>query len=195
MTDLFVEPSDATPLDPDEHDGLLQSWITTRADLNVAEQDNIDAGAAWAFKRRRSDLLVVDFAMTLHKQMFGQVWAWAGTFRKTDRNIGVTAHLVVEQTAQLFNDVRYWVENGTYGGDESAVRLHHRLVFVHPFPNGNGRHARLMADLLVRRLGGSAFSWGGESLHNMNELRRAYIDALCRADKHDYSALLEFARA
>ena len=195
MTDLFVEPSDATPLNSEERNGLLQSWITTRADLNVAEQDNIDAGAAWAFRRRKSGLLVVKFAVALHRHMFGQVWSWAGTFRRTDRNIGIAAHLIGQETAQLFDDVRYWVDNGTYEPDETAVRLHHRLVFVHPFPNGNGRHARLMADLLIRRMGAEAFTWGGGSLHDLSELRSTYIDALRRADQHDYATLVAFARA
>ncbi len=195
MTNLFVEHSDATQLDPEERNGLLQSWITTRADLNAAEKDNIDAGAAWAYRRRRSDMLGIEFATALHKHMFNQVWSWAGTFRRTDRNIGIAAHLIGQETAQLFDDVRYWLDNDTYAPDETAVRLHHRLVFVHPFPNGNGRHARLMADLLIRRMGAEAFSWGSGSHHDLSELRSTYIDALRRADQHDYATLVAFARA
>lgn len=195
MTDLFVESDDATPLAPAERDGLLQSWITTRADLNVAEQDNIDAGAAWSYRRRNTDPLSVDFAMALHKRMFDKVWSWAGTFRRTERNIGIAPHLIGHDMAQLIDDVQFWAANGTYASDETAVRLHHRLVFVHPFPNGNGRHARLMADLLIRRMGSTAFSWGGGSLQDMNDLRRMYVDALRNADKHDYSDLIAFARS
>lgn len=187
MTDLFVEP--------EERDGLLQSWITTRADLNAAEQDNIDAGAAWAYRRRNKDPLSVDFAMALHKRMFDKVWSWAGTFRRTERNIGIAPHLIGQETAQLIDDVQFWAANGTYTPDETAVRLHHRLVFVHPFPNGNGRHARQMADLLIRRMGSPAFSWGGGSLQDMNDMRCTYVDALRNADKHDYSDLIAFSRS
>lgn len=195
MTDLFQEAEDATPLEPDERDGLLQSWITTRADLNVAEQDNIDAGAAWAFRQRRRDTATVDFAMTLHKRMFGNVWNWAGIYRQTERNIGIDPARVAQEMAQLFDDVRYWVGHETYLPDEIAVRLHHRLVFVHPFPNGNGRHARMMADLLIRRLGGPPFTWGGGSLADIGELRKSYIAALREADCHNIEPLLEFARS
>ena len=195
MTDLFQEPEDATPLEPDERDGLLQSWITTRADLNVAEQDNIDAGAAWAFRQRRRDNATVDFAMTLHKRMFGDVWNWAGTYRQTERNIGIDPARVAQEMAQLFDDVHYWVGHEIYLPDEIAVRLHHRLVFIHPFPNGNGRHARMMADLLIRRLGGQPFTWGGGSLADIGELRKSYIAALREADGHNIEPLLAFARS
>lgn len=195
MTDLFAEPDDATPLDPTERDGLKQSWITTRADLNLAERDNIDAGAAWAFGQRRRDLLTVPFALDLHKKMFGEVWSWAGRYRTTDRNIGIDPHRVGIETAALIDDARFWVDGETYTADEIAVRLHHRLVYVHPFPNGNGRHARLMADLLIRRLGGASFSWGGGTLADIGALRSAYVAALRDADRHDYAALLAFARA
>ena len=126
--------------------------------------------------------------------MFDQVWSWAGTFRNTERNIGIGPHLIQQETAQLFDDLRYWVDNVIYNTDETAVRLHHRLVFIHPFPNGNGRHARLMADLLVRRAGAPAFTWGGGGLSDMNELRHSYIAALRRADRHDYASLIAFAR-
>ncbi|MGI9499729.1 MAG: mobile mystery protein B [Geminicoccaceae bacterium] len=195
MTDLFQEPEDATPLDPDERDGLLQSWITTRADLNVAEQDSIDAGAAWAFRQRRRDIPTVGFATSLHKRMFGDVWDWAGTYRQTERNIGIEPAHIAQEMALLFNDVRYWVSHETYPPDEIAVRLHHRLVFIHPFPNGNGRHARMMADLLIRRLSGQPFTWGGGSLVDIEELRKSYIEALREADGHNIEPLLAFARS
>ena len=152
MTDLFQEPGYATPLEASEREGLLQSWITDRRDLNVAEQENIVAGAAWARRRRiraSADLLNDNFTKTLHKQMFGQVWKWAGTYRKTERNIGIETYRIPAEVPVLFSDACYWVEHATYAPDDVAVRLHHRLVAIHPFPNGNGRHARLMADLLI----------------------------------------------
>lgn len=195
MTDLFQEPDDATPLEPEERAGLRQSWITSRADLNAAEQDNIDKGAAWAFRNRRADILTVEFILRVHKEMFGDVWSWAGAYRRTERNIGIAPNLIGAEVAMLLGDARYWVENETFDPTETAVRLHHRLVHIHPFPNGNGRHARLMADLLLRRLGEPPLSWGGGSLTDIGELRRQYIAALRAADVHDYAALIEFSRS
>jgi Fic-DOC domain mobile mystery protein B len=195
VTDLFQEPEDATPLAPEERDGLRLSWVTTRADLNVAEQDNIDKGAAWAFRARRQDMLTVDFVLQLHKRMFGDVWTWAGQYRRTERNIGIAPFLIGVQTSQLMGDAAYWVQHETYEPIELAVRLHHKLVFIHPFPNGNGRHARLMADLLLQRLGVPALSWGGGSLNDLTALRRAYVDALRLADREDYEALIAFAQS
>lgn len=197
MSDLFEEPDDATPLDPGEREGLRQSWITHRKDLNEAERDNIAKGAAWERmrRRRRKDDVSVEFARELHRRMFGDVWRWAGEFRLTERNIGIHASRIPQEMAALFDDLRYWAEHGTYAPDEAAVRLHHRLVAIHPFPNGNGRHARLMADLLVERLGGSAFSWGGGSLSDIGELRSRYVTALRAADGHDLQPLLDFARS
>jgi Fic-DOC domain mobile mystery protein B len=198
VTDLFQEPEDATPITPEEREGLLQSWITHRRDLNEAEQDNILDGAAWARARRGRrplDLLSVDFARTLHEHMFGDVWRWAGVYRQTARNIGIDTYRIPTETAALFDDVRYWVEHDTYPPDEIAIRLHNRLVAIHPFPNGNGRHARLIADLLIERLGGESFSWGGGSLTDVGELRTAYVAALQAADNHDIGPLIAFARS
>ena len=198
MTDLFNEPDDATPLMPSERDGLKQSWITTRNDLNEAEQENILKGAASA-RRARSrkplDLLRDDFSLILHKRMFGDVWTWAGTYRRTKRNIGIDPMRIAAEVPMLFDDLRFWVDHQTFPADEIAVRLHHRLVAVHQFPNGNGRHARLMADLLIERLGGKSFSWGGGSLADVGQLRAAYVKALRIADDHDIRPLLAFARS
>jgi Fic-DOC domain mobile mystery protein B len=197
VSDLFQEPEDATPLAPQERDALLQTWITDRDDLNEAEQENIVKGAAWAGRRRGKpvDLLNEDFAKSLHKQMFGEVWQWAGSYRQTERNIGIEAFRIPSETPAMFDDMRYWVEHKTYSPDEIAVRLHHRLTAIHPWPNGNGRHARLIADLLIQRLGGNVFSWGGGTLSDTGELRTRYVAALKSADNHDIGPLLEFARS
>ncbi|MBB4575785.1 mobile mystery protein B [Rhizobium lentis] len=198
MTDLFQEPEDATPLEPQEREGLLQSWITHRNDLNEAEQENIVKGAAWVRGRRHMSvdrMLTGDFIRTLHRRMFGEVWQWAGRFRARERNIGLQAYRIPVELAALLADVRYWVEHETFATDEIAIRFHHRLVAIHPFPNGNGRHARLAADLLVERLNEEPFSWGSGSLSDMGELRRRYVAALQAADNHDIGPLLEFARS
>lgn len=198
MTGLFQEPDDATPLTPQEREGLLQPWITHRRDLNEAEQDNIIECLAWVRRRRglsAHKLLDDRFVRDLHKRMFGNVWNWAGTYRRTERNIGIEAYRIQPELAQMLGDVRYWLDHQTFQGDEIAVRLHHRMVAIHPFPNGNGRHARLMADLLMEQLGRQAFTWGGGSLHDIGELRAAYVSALRAADGHDISPLLAFARA
>lgn len=198
MTDLFQEPDNATPLTPEEREGLLQSWITHRADLNEAEQENIVKGALWARRSRGStvDAMLSDgFVRALHKRMFGEVWKWAGSYPQTERNIGIDAYRIQNELGNLFDDVRYWVEHKTFTPDEIAIRLHHRLVAIHPFPNGNGRHARLMADLLIERLGGEPFSWGGGSLADVGELRARYIAALRATDNHDIAPLLAFARS
>jgi len=198
MTDLFQEPDDATPLTPEEREGLLQSWITHRADLNEAEQENIVKGALWARRSRGNtvDAMLSDgFVRALHKRMFGEVWKWAGSYRQTERNIGIDAYRIQNELGNLFDDVRYWGEHKTFTPDEIAIRLHHRLVAVHPFPNGNGRHARLMADLLIERLGGEPFSWGGGSLADVGDLRARYIAALRATDNDDIAPLLAFARS
>jgi Fic-DOC domain mobile mystery protein B len=198
VTDLFQEPDDATPLQPQDRQGLRQSWITSRQDLNQAEEANIAKGFAWASGRRLKpdNILTADFVRTLHQQMFGDVWSWAGDFRTADVNIGnVPPHRIAVDLPAMLDDVKYWVDHKTFSPDEIAVRLHHRLVAVHPFRNGNGRGARLMADLLIQQLGGGPFSWGGGSLKTTGELRKRYVGALKSADNHDINPLIEFARS
>lgn len=198
MTDLFQEPQDATPLEPAERQGLLQSWITTRHELNEAEQENIVKATIWVRKSRKrttGDLLDADFICALHKRMFGDVWAWAGTYRQTERNIGIAAYRIPMEVRALLEDVRYWIAHQTYGPDEIVIRFHHRLVAIHPFPNGNGRLTRMAADLLIERLGRPAFTWGGGSLTDVGALRAAYVAALKKADDHAIEDLIAFARS
>ncbi|HEY4162014.1 MAG TPA: mobile mystery protein B [Dongiaceae bacterium] len=198
MTDLFQEPDDATPLEPEERRALRQTWITHRNDLNEAEQENILQGANWARGNRRlklTDMLTDDFMRTLHLRMFGEVWQWAGAYRRTERNIGIEAYRIPFEVPNLLGDVRYWVEHGTYPPDEVAVRLHHRLVAIHPFPNGNGRHARLVADLVIENFGGEPFNWGDGNIADIGRLRAEYIKALKAADNHDIAPLMAFAKS
>lgn len=192
----FEYPEGATPLDPDETAGLRLTHITTREELNAFEAENIRAGMEWAWRSRRNDIVSEDFMRLLHKKMLGNVWKWAGEFRESNKNIGVSWETIGVELRHLCDDVNYWIEHGTYAPDEIASRLHHRLVAIHPFPNGNGRHARMMADLLLeKKLGAVRFSWGGEDLSTENECRRQYISALQAADRHDCAPLLAFVRS
>lgn len=191
---LFEQDDAATPLAPEERDGLIPSYITLRRELNEAEQANILEAGEWAFARRR-DVLTEAFLKTLHKQMFGRVWRWAGAFRLTERNIGVAPYRISIDLRQLLDDCRHWVEHSTYPPDEIAARFHHRLVSIHPFPNGNGRHARMAADLLLTRLGQPRFTWGQANLVDPGVTQQAYVAALRAADGHDIQPLLEFVRS
>lgn len=194
MTDHLLEQDDAsTPLTHEEREGLIPSYITLRSELNEAEQSNILEAAEWAFARKR-DVLDERFLTNLHQRMFGRVWRWAGQFRTTDRNIGVDPYRIPVDLRQLLDDCRYWIEHDTYPTDEIAARFHHRLVFIHPFPNGNGRHARLATDLLLHNLGRPRFSWGQANLVDASETRQRYVAALRAADHHDIGPLLEFVR-
>jgi Fic-DOC domain mobile mystery protein B len=198
VSDVFAQPDDAaTPLTDDEKRDLIPIHIAHRRDLNAAEQQNIVRGQAWALRRRRRhrDVLNERFVRDLHAQMFGDVWRWAGNFRLSARNIGIDHWEIPVVLRMLLDDARTWVANNVYPRDEIAVRFHHRLVQIHAFPNGNGRHARMIADLLVLQLGGERFSWGSASLRDPGETRATYIDALRAADAHDIGPLLAFARS
>jgi Fic-DOC domain mobile mystery protein B len=187
-------PRAATPLDPDEMGGLKHKHITTREELDELEQANIETGLLW-LARQRGDVLTDAFATALHRQLFGDVWDWAGTFRRTGKNIGVDPPQIGVELRQLMDDAKYWAEHKTYPSCEAAVRLHHRLVHIHPFPNGNGRHARILADAVLDRIyGAEPIDWaGGYDLQKMNARRDAYIAALKAADKGDIGLLLAFA--
>jgi Fic-DOC domain mobile mystery protein B len=194
VDDLFEQPDDATPLTPEEQRELIPAHIAYRRELNEAEQENISRAQDWAFARRRN-LLSEKFVADLHKRMLGDVWRWAGKFRRSERNLGIPFYEISVALRQLLDEAKAWIEYKSYPPDEIAVRFHHRLVHIHPFPNGNGRHARLMADLLVIRLGGERFSWGSANLQPAGDVRGRYIAALKAADNHDIGPLLTFARS
>ena len=175
----FEYPEGATPIDPDEAQGLLLPHIRTRDELDRWEEENILEAEDAVFRRKQKNILTEKYACTLHKKMFGDVWRWAGKFRQSQKNIGIEWIGVPTALRQLFDDVNGWLEFDSFPPDEIAARFHHRLVAIHAFPNGNGRHARLMADiLLVHILGQEPFSWGQDNLTNAGDCRRSYIDAL-----------------
>ena len=195
----FDYPPGATPLDPDELEGLRLSHITNRAELDRWEQDNIIEAETWTFRKTnatKDTLLNVDFIRLLHKRMFRNVWTWAGEFRSSEKNIGVECWSIGSTLKILLDDVQFWIEHNVYSLDEIGAHFHHRLVAIHPFANGNGRHARLMADLLlVHLLNQPRFSWGSKNLVKAGDCRDRYIAALQAADQHDYAPLLEFVRS
>jgi Fic-DOC domain mobile mystery protein B len=194
MIGPFDADDDATPLMPEERDGLIPTHISLRSELNELEQKNIAEADRWAFSRKRK-VLDEAFLRGLHRRMFNQVWKWAGVYRTTERNIGIQSYRIQPELHQIINDAQYWSEHNTYVSDELAVRFHHRLVLVHPFPNGNGRWSRLVADILVVQNGGTRFTWGSANLQAANQVRKAYIDALRAADNHDLAQLICFARS
>ncbi len=189
-------PEGATPLNPEEADALIPLHITTQSQLNEWEAANILEAENWLFSTsHRGNFLTIDFIKSLHKKMFGNTWKWAGAFRSTAKNIGVDSHMITTELKKLLDDVSYQIANETYPIDEIAYRFHHRLVLIHPFPNGNGRHARSMTDFLLTMAGQRKFSWGSENLISEGPTRKEYIYALRSADKHDYKPLEKFVRS
>jgi Fic-DOC domain mobile mystery protein B len=185
-----------TPLSPEEIADLIPS-LATKEELNEWERENILLGREWAFRNRASPAEMVsdEYIRKLHQKMFDETWKWAGTYRKTEKNIGVPVHEILERLGILFGNSRFWIESGTYPADEIAVRFHHDIMSIHPFPNGNGRHARLWADVLVRKMGRPGFSWGSKELVRQGEARAKYLAAMRAADGGDIKPLLEFARS
>ncbi len=193
--DIFEADDNSTPLTAEEKDGLKLKWITLRSELNEAEARNIAQAQVWLISNKNKDIFSDTFLRELHKKMFGDVWKWAGTYRNSERNIGVAPFQIPIKLMQLFDDVKFWIENKTYSNREIAVRLHHKLVQIHPFPNGNGRLSRLMADLVLEKLEGTKLYWGNTNLVNVSEIRSSYIAALRKADAGDYADLIEFTRS
>lgn len=197
MTIKLEEPDGATPLTPDELLGLKVTTISTRGELNQLESENIIQGLTWLSKRpRRVDVLTDDFARDLHRRLYGEVWAWAGQYRLTDKNIGVSVWTISSEMRNCLNDAKMWVERGVYDPLEAAARLHHRLVWIHPFPNGNGRWSRIMADALLERMDDSIFiDWAnGTDLSVDSRHRQSYIDALRAADRYELDPLVDFVK-
>jgi Fic-DOC domain mobile mystery protein B len=193
---LFEDVGGNTPLSAEECIGLLPS-LSTRDELNQWERENILKAVSWAqgFAMKPVNLLTEGFIRTLHARMFEDTWKWAGKYRKTEKNIGVPVPEIREKIAVLLGDVRFWIEKATYEPDEIALRFHHRLVLIHPFPNGNGRCSRLIADLLIQALGKEVFSWGTRDLIKPAEARVTYLTALRSANDGNIQSLLVFARS
>lgn len=187
-----------TPLDEEEREGLLIPTIATRGELDEFEQQNIEKAIQWAMGRsfKPVNVFTEEFVRMVHKRMYAEVWAWAGEFRKTDKNIGIEKWRIPTELRHLLDDARYWHENNTYPPDEIALRFKHRMVSIHCFANGNGRHSRLMADIVIEKIYKlPVFTWGAAEYSNGGDARAAYLQAVKAADKSDYRLLLAFARS
>jgi Fic-DOC domain mobile mystery protein B len=187
-----------TPLSEEELDGLLIPSITTREELDEFEQLNIEKAIQWTFGKKinAEKLFTEKFIKDLHKRMYGEVWKWAGSFRNSEKNLGIKSYLIPLQLKQLLDDVIYWHQNNTFPPVELAIRFKHQLVSIHCFPNGNGRHSRLMADLILEKLYMQPFlSWGSSNLVKADDKRKNYIRAIKMADNHDLHPLIDFAKS
>jgi len=192
----FDYPEGATPIDDDELVDLIPVHITLQSELNEWEQKNILEAIKILDAKEVSypEILSFQYILKVHFLMFDKTWKWAGKTRKSMKNIGVDVTQIFEMTKYLCDDVKYWIENKTYSNDETGARFHHRLVKIHLFPNGNGRHARLITDILMRCSGKSIFTWGNKDLYHEGEVRNKYISALKEADNNIYKSLIEFVR-
>ena len=187
-----------TPLDEDEKEGLLIKTITTRGELDEFEQLNIEEAKVWLLKTKLSVERIVseEFIKELHTKMFGTVWRWAGTYRNSNKNIGVDKFEIPIQVRLLLDNTKYWIDNKTLSEDEIAIRFSHRLVQIHLFPNGNGRHSRLIADVLINKgFGKDEFTWGSTNLTAAGNTRTTYLNALRKADEGNFTDLIIFARS
>jgi Fic-DOC domain mobile mystery protein B len=182
-------PAGATPLDPDDARALVPSHITTQGQLNEWEFLNVREGEEWAFGRKHAEILSVGFMQTLHRRMFGNTWRWAGDIRtKETHPVGAPPENIRAELDKLFKDVAIQLKDRTWPIGEIAARFHHRLVSIHPFPNGNGRFSRTMTDLLLVREGRDRFAWGADLDHE-GEARARYLASLRAADAKDYRPL------
>jgi Fic-DOC domain mobile mystery protein B len=187
-----------TPLDEDEKEGLIIKSIATRGELDEFEQQNIEDAIQWSLTRRfKSELILSEsFIQKLHKRMYSNVWRWAGKYRKTNKNIGVDKLEIPVVLRSLIDDASFWLEHNVYEPEEFAIRFKHRLVSIHCFPNGNGRHSRMIADIIIENIYQQpVFSWGSKSLTDENDSREKYLIAIRKADKGDFDLLLKFARS
>jgi len=189
----IVTPEGATPINPDEAEGLIPGHVATHEELDEWESRNILLAVRWAHAHRRTEVLTTSFTRELHRRMFDRTWEWAGVFRQTNKNLGVAWEQIPVEVRKVLDDATLWLESPEWGVEESAVRLHHRMVTVHPFVNGNGRHARLLADALLFHHDLPRLDWGGTALEAAGAARSRYIQALQSADEGDYEPLLEFA--
>jgi Fic-DOC domain mobile mystery protein B len=187
-----------TPIDPNESEGLLIPTISTMRELDEFEQNNIEDALQWLISNRfkTNTILSINFLHRVHKKMFCDVWNWAGIPRSSSKNLGVDFWSINTELQKLIDDTKYWIEHNVYIPDEIALRFKHRLVSIHCYPNGNGRHSRIMADIIIGKIFNlDPFSWGGNLQSNISDTRKTYLNAIRSADNHNFAELLSFARS
>jgi len=186
-----------TPLEDEEKEGIKIKTISSKSELNEFEQQNIEDALAWITRKNlnQETILSQKFIRQVHHQMFKNVWKWSGKFRKSDKNIGTHHKEISVSLKILCDDTSYWIENKTFEPDEIAIRFKHKLVSIHCFPNGNGRHSRLMADIIIEKVfGEKVFTWGMHSNISSIQLRETYIKSIRAADQNNFAPLLKFCR-
>jgi Fic-DOC domain mobile mystery protein B len=189
-----------TPIDPHDAAKLIPN-LATKKELDEWERQNILEAQRWAFSSRvmkSRDPLDEIYLRELHRRMFGDTWKWAGTYRTKNVNIGCPFYEIAQRIGTLLGDAQYWIPSHTFSLDEIAIRFHHRLVGqIHAFPNGNGRHARMMADVIAAKNGAARFTWGRANLVDVGLTRDAYLSALRAVDEKNDNVqpLLTFARS
>ena len=193
----FVYKDGQTPIEEEEKDVLKIKSIKIIGELDEFEQLNIEKAVEWTIHTnlKPENILTEKFIKDLHKKMYGDVWKWAGEFRRTEKNIGITWTKIGIDLKNLLDDAKYWVENKTYSPEEVAIRFKHRIVSIHCFPNGNGRHSRIMADIIMESIfGKEIFTWHQSNMVKADEIRKEYINALRKADNGNITPLIEFAK-
>jgi len=185
-----------TPLNEEEKEGLLIKTISLQKELDEFEQLNIEKAIEWTIHTnlKQDRILSEKIIKDLHKKMFGDVWKWAGEFRKSEKNIGIKWPQIGIELKKIFDDTKYWIENETYPPKEIAIRFKHKIVQIHCFPNGNGRHSRMMADIIIESIfGKEIFTWNNSNMVKGDKSRKKYIIALKDADNGNIKSLLKFA--
>jgi Fic-DOC domain mobile mystery protein B len=185
-----------TPLDEEEKEGIKIKAITTQGELDEFEQLNIEKAVEWTIHTnlKPERILAEKFIKDLHKKMYGDVWKWAGNFRKSNKNIGIEWTQIAIELKTLLDDTKFWIDNKTFPQDEISIRFKHRIVAIHCFPNGNGRHSRMIADIIMENIFGlDIFSWNKSNMVKADDTRKKYIVALRKADQGDVSELIKFA--
>ncbi|MFD1553997.1 mobile mystery protein B, partial [Putridiphycobacter roseus] len=185
-----------TPLDEEEKEGLKIKSITTQGELDEFEQLNIEKAVEWTIHAnlKPEKILTEKFVKDLHKKMYSDVWKWAGQFRKSNKNIGIEWTQIGIELKTLLDDTKYWINNKTFPPEEISIRFKHRIVAIHCFPNGNGRHSRMIADIVMEYIFKlEIFSWNQSNMVKADDTRKKYIVALRKADQGDVTELIKFA--
>jgi len=196
MTTRFEFPEGATPIS--DCSGLIPTWVHNLNDLNRVEAENIMNAQRKYFRAPVNDpknWFQVDELKNIHRAMFGEVWEWAGMYRQSVTSVGIKPILIPAKLAELCHEVLYWFQ---YPVEltfvEMAARIHHRVVFIHPFENGNGRFSRLVADRFLLALRCAYPIWP-DHLNKDSGTRKDYISTLKNADKGNYEPLVDYMKS